>query len=459
MRLAKSSRLHIYELHNSKKFIIMNETLIDIEVLTLRCRSEQSKTYISDAVLCYRSGAYRATIVSVWIAVIFDLVDKIRELSVAGEARAVVIWNKYEQYIQQIENGNDQGVKGALEFERELIGTCRREFQFFDQQQMVDLERLREDRHRCAHPSFQRVGEPYRPSAEQARLHLANAVSHVLSQPPVQGKAQLARLLSLVSSTYFPLDVGQAVTQLRASALGRANESLINGFVDMVIFDYFKQDSPMYWKDQAGAALEAALELYRPQVEARLIRQFNRILHDASEAELVRAVLLIASVSTSWRFLEQPGKEKIISCIQNSDRLMILPTLSKLRHVPDLAETIKAKFANMDLEHLHAAAVSFGLGEFSKPRALELLSQVGSWNAANDVINRTIFPIFDFLSKDDFIALIKFPVTTRADLVGATAYSSLIEKLRTTNLFTRPELDALLRANRAEWLVRNDDDD
>lgn len=433
----------------------MNETLIDIEVLTLRCRSEQSKTYIADAVLCYRSGAYRATIVSVWIAVIFDLVDKIRELSVAGEPRAVTIWSKYEQYIQQIENGNDQGIKGALEFERELIGTCRKELQFFDEQQMVDLNRLREDRHRCAHPSFQRVGEPYRPSAEQARLHLTNAVSHVLSQPPVQGKAQLARLLSLISSIYFPLDVGLAVTQLRTSALGKANDALINGFIDMVIFDYFKPDSPIYWKEQAGAALEAVLEMYRPQTETRLTRQFNRILRDCSEEELVRAILLIASVSNSWGFLEQSSKEKIILCIQNSDQLMILPTLSKLKHVPELAETITAKFSKMEVDHLHAAAVSFGLGKFSKPRALELLSVVRSWNSANDVINRCIIPIFELFSKDEFITLISFPNTKGADLVGATAYSALLEMLRTTNLFARAELNELLIANKAEWLTRN----
>jgi hypothetical protein len=199
----------------------MNESLIDIEVLALRCRSEQAKVHISEAVLCYRSGAYRATIVSVWIAVIFDLVDKVRELALAGEGNANAIWNQYQTYIQQIEDGSEQGIKSALQFERTLIRTCKDKLQFFDQQQMVDLERLHEDRHRCAHPSFQRVGEPYRPSAEQARLHLTNAVSHVLSQPPLQGRAQLSRLQTLVSSTYFPHEHEQAVIQLRASALGK----------------------------------------------------------------------------------------------------------------------------------------------------------------------------------------------------------------------------------------------
>jgi hypothetical protein len=140
----------------------MYETLQDIETLALRCRSDQSRTYIAEAVICYRSGAYRATIVSVWTAVIFDLIDKIRELSLAGDGNAGAILQRYETYMRQMDRNDPQGVKNALEFERELLSTCRDKLEFFDQQQIVDLERLREDRHRCAHPSFQRIGEPYR---------------------------------------------------------------------------------------------------------------------------------------------------------------------------------------------------------------------------------------------------------------------------------------------------------
>jgi hypothetical protein len=54
----------------------MSEALVDLETLALRCRSEQSRDYIAEALLCYRSGAYRATIVSTWIATVFDLIDK-----------------------------------------------------------------------------------------------------------------------------------------------------------------------------------------------------------------------------------------------------------------------------------------------------------------------------------------------------------------------------------------------
>ena len=66
----------------------MTEMLADIEALSLKCRSEQSKEYISEALHCYKSGAYRAAIVTTWIALVFDLIDKIRELSIAGDANS-----------------------------------------------------------------------------------------------------------------------------------------------------------------------------------------------------------------------------------------------------------------------------------------------------------------------------------------------------------------------------------
>lgn len=217
----------------------MLESLADIEALYIRCRSEQSKRYVAEAIRCYRSSAYRAAIVSTWIAVVFDLIEKIRELAVWGDASAKALEHRYETYVSQIHQGNSQGIKNASEFERTIIEICRDDLHFFDAHQYVDLVRLREDRHRCAHPSFQRVGIPYDPSAEHARMHIRNAVIHVLAQPPVQGKAALTELKTLVSSAYFPVDGQKAIAQLENSGLKNATEALVRGFVDQLIFGFF----------------------------------------------------------------------------------------------------------------------------------------------------------------------------------------------------------------------------
>lgn len=436
----------------------MIETLADVEALTLRCRSQQTKAYIAEAILCYRSGAYRATIVSVWIAVIFDLVDKLRELSLAGDGNAKPLWQQYETYIQQMEDGNTQGVKKALEFERDLIRLCKDKLQFFNPQQMVDLERLREDRHRCAHPSFQRAGEPYMPTAEQARLHLVNAVAHVLSQPPVQGKAQLVRLLTLIGSDYFPLEHQEAVTQLRASALGNANAALVNGFVDMVIFEYFEPTSILNWKrGHAAAALNAVLELYRPQVEERLRMRLNNVLHDAQDSDFPRAVQLFSSIASYWGLLLQPARDKIRQYIRTTPNMLLLPSLGTLCKTPDLEPVIREKVSTMDVEELSAGIQTFGLGPFAKERALQLTSEVGSWNGANRVITSVVLPVMEYFSKSDYETLIQFPTTTRADLVGATAYTTLISELRKKRVFENEELNLLLERNNAGWLVMRDE--
>ncbi len=73
----------------------MVESLADIEALILKCNSDRSKSFISEATKCYRAGAYRAAIVSTWIAIVFDLTDKIRELALSGDGEAKVLSDKY----------------------------------------------------------------------------------------------------------------------------------------------------------------------------------------------------------------------------------------------------------------------------------------------------------------------------------------------------------------------------
>ena len=181
-------------------------SLTDIEALVLQCNSDSSRLYVAEAISCYKAGAYRSAIVSTWIAIVFDLIDKIRELAISGDGKAKALYDKYEKYIEEIEKGNQTGVTKALEFEREIVEVCKDELGFFDQQQLTDLKRIKEDRHRCAHPSFQEVGLPFSPSAELARLHIRNAIVHVLSSPPVQGRSALASIVTQIESDFLPKD-------------------------------------------------------------------------------------------------------------------------------------------------------------------------------------------------------------------------------------------------------------
>ena len=62
--------------------------LTDLDELALTVRNKTARSYILEAIDAYRAGAYRSSIVSTWIAVTFDIISKIRELSYQGDTAA-----------------------------------------------------------------------------------------------------------------------------------------------------------------------------------------------------------------------------------------------------------------------------------------------------------------------------------------------------------------------------------
>jgi hypothetical protein len=95
--------------------IVITTGLSDLDELILFCRGNSAKTYIGEAVGCYKSGAYRSAIVSTWIAVVYDFLDKFRELEMTGDANARARIADFEKWRQS------NNWKAALEFERDVI--------------------------------------------------------------------------------------------------------------------------------------------------------------------------------------------------------------------------------------------------------------------------------------------------------------------------------------------------
>jgi hypothetical protein len=188
--------------------------IADLDELVLKCKAVQARAFIAEAIGSYRAGAFRSSIVATWIAVAYDFIDKLRQLDLTGDKQA----KKYLTEFESIRKTGD--VPAALRFERQILDRAR-ELELISDLEQKDLERLREDRDRCAHPSMNWLDEAYQPSPELARLHLRNAITHLLQHPPVQGKAALERLVSEVGSTYFPRDTAKALEYLRAGPLER----------------------------------------------------------------------------------------------------------------------------------------------------------------------------------------------------------------------------------------------
>lgn len=420
------------------------ERLSDLDELILRCRTAQSREYIAEAVSCYRAGAYRAVIVNTWIAIVYDLIDKIRELSISGDAGAKRLISSFEGYQKQIDEGNDQAIKNALEFERNILKTAKDDMQFFDQQQFIDLTRLREDRHRCAHPSFQRIEDPYKPSAEQARMHLRNAIIHVLSQQPVQGKAAIDQVLALVSSEYFPRDINKAVVQLKDSDFSNPRASLVNGVVDSLLFDFFKDDSPLKFNKNAITALKASLLLQRELAEKRIELQINKIFRDVSDDKFIGAVFIALDIPEAWGYLVQSSKDKVSSFILNVSAKDALPAIRLALKKPELVAVSKERIQTLNESELSDGILKYEFTNNAVERALELYTNVGNWGQANSIADKIILPLMKHFTKEDIEEIISSPLKKNADLPGSGGFNLFLEALSQQEYITQQEINDLL---------------
>jgi hypothetical protein len=88
-----------------------------------------------------------------------------------------------------------------------------------------------------------------------------------------------------------------------------------------------------------------------------------------------------------------------------------------------------------------------------KERAIALLSESCSFHTTNTIFNKAISPIFSTLNSEDIHKIIQLPRTTSADMIGANSYYTCINKVRENSIIASGELDALLVANKASYLV------
>lgn len=160
-----------------------------------------------------------------WIAVVHDLVDKLRELSHHGDVAAT---QKVEAHDRFHRAGD---LAASLKFERDLLKTVKDDFQLISQVEFADLERIQQDRHRCAHPSLSVDGDPFAPTAELARAHIRAAVEYVLRREPAQGRYALDMVVKQVTGDYFPIKAEQVDSVLSQGPLLKGRETLVRSFM------------------------------------------------------------------------------------------------------------------------------------------------------------------------------------------------------------------------------------
>lgn len=422
--------------------------ITSLDELAAECIDETARAQVREAIQCYQSGAYRAAIVTAYVAVCFDLIQKLKALAASGDAEANLVVTDLESLQEQNDRGDPVAIKGLLTFERVLLETFRDKFDFFGRNEFDELDRLRTDRNRCAHPTFLKNSLPFVPSAELARLHIRNALVLVLTQRPKQGKAALDSLQTLVLSPYFPKEVPDAVARLKGSEIQNAKLTLIRAFVDLLCFGWPNTSSPLHRESAAYIALGAIIELHRNDALPRLIQNVNKLLMETEDYAIRFGCFLALRNVEVGEAIDDAGRPVLKSWLKE-------PTGTKRGNA--VKKALSIEWLRDDALDALSKLVSTDFGEITGEipsevitASAELYSRAKDWTQANDCASRFAISFASRYSESDLDIIFSEVAAGQADLRGSHGFTQFIEALLSQDGARREQVTALIKRHELE---------
>lgn len=372
----------------------MDAGFIDLDILIIRIRNAQSKVYFLDAVKAYRAGALRASLTAAWVALVYDLIAKYRELSAIGDAAA-------SAFIQSWDNAtaaND--IKKLLQLEGSIIDDATNNTQVVNRIASTHLGRLREDRHLCAHPAFSAEAELFEPLPELIRLHLVNAVDLVLSQEPLQGKAIFDLYDVNVQSTGFPTAHARILDYVEQRYLDRIRVQNIRNF-GAVLAKSLLKGVPSQWEPRQDKIIASLVAVRERSAQAwpDISQSIVRLIDNLEPANRPRAIAFLAAFPDFWQMLQQPTRIALQETVDNVDstafteyRMLTGVSLTQFRQ--PLLDVIAA----LDRNGIANAIGEQPLADLW-PRAIELYESSGSYRGSESNFRDLIAPFAGRLNR------------------------------------------------------------
>ena len=432
------------------------ERLADLDELVLRCRTEQAKEYVREAVASYRSGAYRAAITTTWIAVVYDIVDKIREIELTGDINAKSFIRDFENIQTAYRQVDPDALKRSLEFERTIIDKAHGTFELFSTNEKRDLERLKEDRNRCAHPTMNLPDEPYRPTAELARLHLRSAMAHVLSQSPVQGRMALERVTKEIAGEYFPTNSEDAQAALSEGPMARPRAKLIDLVINACVSEFLAAGISDQHRLRHVAAINALRHLHPELTERALERAVKRVCRGAENREIKLLAQLAIRIGAVWGYLMGGTKTKIGNYVREDPDVVRKSFFPQMDNIEMLCPIVRERIKNLNEDDL-AEVIKSGGHDIAIERSVELFCNVRSWLRANAVFELLIEPIIQRMTIEHIEQIIQARRVNHADLLGSAGFNRFVEKIRERNDLDQSKFEAILKEENLTRYFRDDD--
>ncbi|TXI48303.1 MAG: hypothetical protein E6Q50_11225 [Lysobacter sp.] len=372
-----------------------------MDILLARVRNSQSKIYFLDSVKAYKAGALRAAMTSVWVALVYDIIAKYRELGAMGDTAATA-------FLQSWDNATITGnIRKLLQLEASIIEDATKNTQVVNQIAGKHLERLREDRHLCAHPAFSAEAELFEPSPELVRLHLVNTVELVLSQEPLQGKAIFDLFDADVQSPGFPTQTARALDYVEQRYLERVRAQNVRNF-GAVLAKSLLKGVPAQWESQRQKIVLSLVAVRERAASAwaDVSQAIVRLIDNLDPQERPRAIAFIASFPDLWPLLLEPTRTALQQTVENVDPagLTDFRIFSGLT-VPQFRGPLTRAVATLNREEFAKAISAQPIIELW-PRAIDLYRESGGWRASEANFRDLIAPFLGRLKSQQLEQLL-----------------------------------------------------
>ena len=372
-----------------------------LEDLLNEVRDRESRRHLDDAIRAYQAGAFSSAIIATWIAVAYDLIGKIRELAESGDGQAGDFARGLDNAISS-ENGRDELQK----IERDLLKVAHGTFEFIDSRELVELGRLRNDRHVCAHPAFVRPSEIFVPTPELVRLHLATAVDAVLSKEPAPGKRAVQRFINEIVSASFPESLTQLGAYLRAryfqtgKAALRRNlaELIVKGCLVRVQPDGTELDPVIVRRSALCAhALDSIQPVLLEEAMAAVIRKREEN-YGLSDDELLCFAASLGDMTAAWRALPESSHPRVEEALRSAD-VQLLADRGVFAAALDgeTRKIVDARIVELDNWQL-GTVIAQAPSERFAPAAIEAFTESGSYRNAERNMRALVLPLAGVLT-------------------------------------------------------------
>lgn len=405
----------------------MDVGFIDLDVLLAKIRNPQSKTYFLDAVKAYKSGALRASMTSAWVALVYDIIAKYRELSAMGDTAA-------STFVTSWDNATIAGdTKRLLQLEGKILEDATGNTQVINRIAKTHLARLREDRHLCAHPAFSAEAELFEPSPELVRLHLLNVVNLVLSQDPLQGKAIFDLYDVDVQSPGFPLAHSRILEYVEQRYLDRVRSQNVRNF-GMVLAKSLVKGVPAQWETQQHKIISSLVAvrdraaLVWPDVSQGIVR-----LIDTLEPEhRSRAITFIAAFPDFWPLLLETTRMTLQATVDNAEPAeladyRILAGVS----LPQFRDSLLTVINRLNGQQLNDAIVTQPLPELW-PQAIEIYRNSASYRGSEINFRDLILPFSGNIRAEQNDQLLDAIIENGQNWDASETDTLLLESLQNT---------------------------